>query len=330
MHTDIRAWLREFPSEVRSGSSPKQALLKSLRGAFNGPYFSLTTRYPLGTNIYEREWDLLIVLDACRLDALRAVAPEYDYIELVSSIWSVGSASHEWICKTFTNEYRSEIEKTSLVTTNPFVPQTFNDRVFPPKSYAVPLMWADWDVVEKSAFGNLLQIHRHDYDEYFTAPPPEVVTDYAIQMAREDPTERMVLHYFQPHTPYIADAHREKRTLTPLEEDPWREMMQGQATKEEAWELYMDNLRFVLDDIERLLQNIDAKRVVITADHGDLFGEMGGYGHPEGFVHPDLKRVPWALATGTDTGEEVPDVDVARQTDADYDVQERLEKLGYL
>jgi hypothetical protein len=330
MHTDVRAWIDEYSTAVENGSSPKQALLKSLRGAFNGPYLSLTTRYPLGTNIYERDWDLLIVLDACRVDALRAVAPEYDFIESVDSIWSVGSASHEWICKTFTNEYRAEIADTALITTNPFIPQTFDDRVFPPKAYAIPLMWANWDVVEKSTFKSFLQIHRHDYEDYFSAPPPEIVTDHAIKMGRQMDSGRMVLHYFQPHTPYISRAFREKRPVTSVEQDPWEALQNGETTTEEVWEMYMDNLRFVLDSIETLLKNVDAEKVVITADHGDLFGEMGVYGHPEGFVHPDLKRVPWATATATDTGEHTPDVDAARQTETDQDVEERLAQLGYL
>lgn len=39
---------------------------------------------------------------------------------------------------------------------------------------------------------------------------------------------------------------------------------------------------------------------MITADHGDLFGEFGQYGHPEGFVHPNLNQVPWVETTATD------------------------------
>jgi hypothetical protein len=38
-----------------------------------------------------------------------------------------------------------------------------------------------------------------------------------------------------------------------------------------VWEAYLDNLRYVLDNIEELLQNVDGK-VVISADHGELFG----------------------------------------------------------
>lgn len=330
MHTDVRGWVRELRDGISRDGLTFQPVAKSLRGAFNGPYFSVTTRRPFGTNIYEREWDLLIVLDACRLDALREVAPEYDFIESVDAIWSVGSASHEWICKTFTNEHVEAIRETTLITTNPFIPQVFDDRVFPPKAYAIPLMWANWDVVEKEEFDYFLKIYRHDYEEQFVATPPNVVTDHAIDIARRRPVERMVLHYFQPHTPYIAAAFREGRAITDTEQDPWKAVRNGTATRSEVWEMYLDNLRLVLDSIEVLLRNVDAERVVITADHGDLFGELGAWGHPEGFVHPDLKKVPWATATATDTGEHSPDIDISRQTGEDDQVEERLAQLGYL
>lgn len=328
MQTDVRAWTRDLWSGIRDRDI--SSVIGSLRGAFNGPYFTLTTRYPIGTNIYERDWDLLIVLDACRADALRTVAPEYDFIEAVDSIWSVGSSSHEWISKTFTNEYRSEIEKTVLVTTNPFVPQVFDQRLFPPKTYSIPLMWANWDVVEKSAFDRIVHVHHHDLEEYFSHAPPQVVTDNAVKAHREVDPDRMVVHYLQPHTPYIANSYRERRPLTEVEENPWKAMNEGIATREEVRKLYLNDLRFVLDDIEeRLLRNIDAPNVVITADHGDLFGKFM-YGHPEGFVHPNLKRVPWATATGTDHHECTPDVDLHRPAIDEGEAEEQLEQLGYL
>jgi len=41
---------------------------------------------PVGTNIYERDWDALVVLDACRVDILREVADEYEFIDEVDSV----------------------------------------------------------------------------------------------------------------------------------------------------------------------------------------------------------------------------------------------------
>lgn len=328
MHTDARRWFAELVSGVRDRHPADIA--RSLRGAVNGPYYTLTTRYPIGTNIYERDWDLLLILDACRVDALEAVTPEYDFIEDVDSIWSVGSSSHEWICKTFTTDYRDGISETALVTSNPFFPQVFGDRTYPPKAYSIPVMWPDWDIVEQSTFERFLHIHRHDYDDYFPEAPPQTMTDYAIQTGRTTDWERMVVHYLQPHTPYIADAYEEERPLTDIEADPWTAINQGTASVAEVKELYLDNLRMVLDSIELLLRNIDAEDVIITADHGELFGELGLHGHPEGFVHPDLKKVPWAKATATDHHEYTPEVDEARQGEITADTEQRLERLGYL
>jgi hypothetical protein len=31
--------------------------------------------------VYDLEWDTLIILDTCRVDALRTVADEYDFLE---------------------------------------------------------------------------------------------------------------------------------------------------------------------------------------------------------------------------------------------------------
>lgn len=330
MHTDVRGWVRELRSGIQRDGLSAKPLLKSARGAFNGPYFTLTTRYPMGTNVYDRDWDLLIVLDACRVDALEAVAPEYDFIQSVDSIWSVGTASHEWLCKTFTREHLDEIRETVHITTNPFVPKVFDDHTYPPETYSVPLMWPKWDVVDRDDFKEVINIHRHDYEDISSSPPPQSVTDYAIDAGRRTSFDRMILHYFQPHTPYIAEAYEERRSLTDVERDPWQAVWDGIATKEEIEDLYMENLRYALDSIEVLLRNIDAEKVVITADHGDLFGEWGAWGHPEGFPHPDLKRVPWATATATDTGEYVPEVDVEKQMGAKDDVERRLAELGYL
>jgi len=54
-------------------------------------------RLPYGTNVYDRSWDVLVVLDGCRADLLAAVADEYDGLTAVGSIRSVGSSSSEWL-----------------------------------------------------------------------------------------------------------------------------------------------------------------------------------------------------------------------------------------
>lgn len=326
MHLDLREWTGELSRAIAERNSHEA--LKALRGLHNGIFFTLTSRYPLGTNVFDRDWDLLIVLDACRVDAMREVAPEFEFIESVNSIWSVGSASHEWLSNTFTTDHRDAIADTAYVSTNPHVPRTFQERVMPPETYTIPAMVADWDVVEADDFRLIRHIHRHDHEDFFATIPADLVTDHAIQVGRTTDVEQMIVHYFQPHRPYIADAHANERPVTDIENDPWDAIRSGKATKEEVWDLYVENLRYVLRSVERLLDNVDAETVAITADHGDLFGEFGQYGHPEGFVHPNLKKVPWVETSATDRRDSTPTVDVQRQ-EGEVAIEERLRDLGY-
>ncbi|MFC7174344.1 hypothetical protein ACFQL0_15370 [Haloplanus litoreus] len=101
-------------------------------------------------------------------------------------------------------------------------------------------------------------------------------------------------------------------------------------TRNEAFERYLETLRVVLDDVEVLLRNLDAETVVITADHGELFGELGAYGHPIGFPHPAVKRVPWVETSATDTGSCEPMVEPPAEVEADDYLEDHLENLGYL
>ena len=105
----------------------------------------------------------------------------------------------------------------------------------------------------------------------------------------------------------------------------------GGVSEEEAWELYLDNIRVVLDEIELLRENLDYPSMVITADHGEYMGELGMYGHVEGHPHPAVRKVPWAYTTATDSETHEPD---ERHLDrigepGEGEVEDRLEDLGY-
>lgn len=57
---------------------------------YRTPAVGVNAYRTIGTNVFDREWDALIVLDTARVDALRIVADEYNFIKNVESIWSVG------------------------------------------------------------------------------------------------------------------------------------------------------------------------------------------------------------------------------------------------
>ena len=298
-------------------------------------WFSLTSRRPLGTNVYEREWDVLVILDTCRTDALAAVAPEFDFLEEaeLDSIVSVGSGSQEWIANTFVERHRVDVENTVLVTANGYSKLMLErGEEFP--TDRLPFHLADW----KTLTADHLQRH-HDVWENSPDPvhdgymDPQIPTDRAISAKRSLDPERLIVHYNRPHDPYGHRAIEEGRDLYPHERKPFEALERGDVSREEVWEQYLDELRVGLRHVETLLSSVDG-RVVITADHGEAFGEWGVYRHPF-LPHPHLRRVPWVELTASDTGEYDPEYpldeteEYATESDRE-DLEERLQHLGYV
>jgi arylsulfatase A-like enzyme len=158
------------------------------------------------------------------------------------------------------------------------------------------------------------------------------VTERAIDVAREADHDRLIVHYMQPHHPFITTDLGEEIGADPFgreghttEVDALR---RGLISQEEFWSAYRANLEYVLEDVELLLSNLDAERVVVSSDHGDAVGEWGIYDHPAGFLHPSVTDVPWSVTTAKDRGTFEPTLEPSDE--ADSDVEERLKRLGYL
>lgn len=325
METNFWEWVAEMRERFRE--SPVRAPLYVVYTWYLALWFGITSRWPIGTNVYDRDWDVLVILDACRVDTLREVADEYDFIKNVDEMWSIGSHSVEWITQTFTEEYRSEVEQTRYITANAHASRVLEQRLSPPMNNTIPLDLTDWDVLDDSTFSSINMVWENHHDETARVVLPEVVTDHGIAANRENDDERLILHYMQPHRPYIGQSEPAGRAPTELEAQGYQKMEEGDAGREQVYELYKDTLRLVLDDVEALLENMDTNKVAITADHGEAFGEMQAYGHPEGFPHPVVKKVPWVETTAEDTTTREPNLE--RETDVSVDLEEHLHDLGY-
>lgn len=265
--------------------------------------------------VYSRDWDVLIVLDACRPDALRTVAPEYDWLpDEIETAHSVAGTSRQWLRRNFRSEdYGAAMRSTAHVTWNPNTAE----------------------MLDAEEWGHLDEVWRDAWDHERSIVPPETVTDRALAAARSDP-ERLLVHYMQPHAPYpatpeldclvpdvIEDAHRERVTI-------WERLQDDEISRAEAWEGYVDNLRWVLDDLPTLLAGIDDDaRVVLTADHAECFGEHGLWGHPKDVMPPTLVTVPWVTVdpAGTRAARTAEAAPVS--TPDGISVDERLTALGY-
>lgn len=264
-----------------------------------------------GHSIYERDWDVLVVLDACRVDLIREIADEYEFLEEIETFYSNASKSSTWMERNFGGEYANETANTAYVTGNPF------SRMF-----------------SGSEFAYFDDAWRYAWDDDLHTIPARPLTDSAIDVWRnESGVDRMIVHYMQPHVPFVSEpelgSYNGPEDFGDGFNDLW-DQAGYTLPADQVWDAYRDNLRYVLDDVRLFLRNVDAERVVITADHANAFGELGFWGHPPDMLLPSIRRVPWVVTSGVDGGEYEPTVDRSGQIHDDQAVTDRLQDLGYV
>ncbi|WP_436911251.1 hypothetical protein [Halosimplex marinum] len=270
-----------------------------------------------GVDIFAEDWDNLLILDACRYDMF---AEQADLGGRLERRVSRGSSTREFLKGNFQGR---ELHDTVYVTANPqlYRHQDWLDTSF----HAVDHVWMKegWD------------------DEHMTVLP-ETTTTAALRAAEEYPDKRLLVHYIQPHYPFIVDSDEpqpfdpDQAFLKPDEPGSWNQLLTGdlQTPDESVWRAYRNNLDRALPHVADLLTGLDG-RSVVSSDHGNMVGERARpfpireWGHPRGIYTDQLVTVPWLIVEGerrnivaeTPTGE--------REETADDVVADRLEQLGY-
>jgi len=262
-------------------------------------------------DVMDESWDVLIVLDACRADLFEEVAnmDEYDSYEVRES---AGSATRQWTKANFSGQARTD---TIYVTGNPVVSR-----------------WVG------TAFYKFVEVWRDAFDPELGTVPAQPVTEAAIEAYGSNPEKRLIVHYLQPHYPFVKDPDLRFTRFEGTDElevseartgasDVWEAVALDLVGSKEAWNAYGRNLEYVLEEIKPLLEAVSG-RVVITSDHGNAIGErarpipMKLYGHPTGIRHPVLRDVPWAVIEGQMRPEE--------REDLESGVENKLQQLGYI
>jgi hypothetical protein len=221
---------------------------------------------------------------------------------------------------TFRESYADEIGRTAYVTGNCSFRYIFRDEQNP-LSVAAPFYPSlrEYTTVAPSDFAHVDDVYQYGFDTDSETVMPQTMTERAVDVGRTHHPDRCIVHYMQPHSPYIGVEGAPGGIL--------RDLNHGSLSKQEVFEAYTENLRAVLDSVEILLDNYDADRVAITADHGEGFGEWGFYSHNVACPHPVVRQVPWTETTATDSGSLEPSIDPERGTSVS--IEEQLEYLGY-
>lgn len=259
--------------------------------------------------IHEEDWDILIVLDACR----------YDYFREESRGFLEGS-----LAKVRSNAFEGEGAATSSWYKNTF-PGTYNDIIHvsghPRINSKLPVDGYD----ARSHFKEIIDVWDLRWNDSYGTVFPEELTEKVLEVVAEGRKESFIVHYMQPHVPYItleppsvktiewpekfAPSKVQKRLvragrfilsdakaariaeslgLSPLSplDDTLRKV--GPEGLKKA---YRENLREALRSVQILVENTE-ESVVVTSDHGELLGEYGRFGHAVS-SKPELVEVPW-------------------------------------
>lgn len=272
------------------------------------------------TDIFDEDWDTLVVLDACRFDMFE----EASHLDgSLSARTSKGSSTVEWLGANFDGR---DLRDTVYVTANPQLERNRNR----------------WDISLHETINVWLD---EGWDEDTGTVLADTMTEAAIEAHDRFPHKRIVVHYMQPHYPFVtSDTKFDKKHLSSIDgedassegESIWSQKFRGQLSisDDELWSMYTENLEYVLEHVDTLLNVIEGK-VVITSDHGNYVGERASplpireYGHPRGLYDEELIQVPW-LEQQRGHRREIRSGDADSGEDIESEtVSDRLQALGY-
>lgn len=219
------------------------------------------------------EW-LLILYDALRYDTFDHYMGEAE----VKPTISPGTWTNEWMEAVWPDQYEvCYVTGAPLTGAHDFSPYNGADH-----------------------FDPIVEVWKDHWDREVRTVRPEPITEAAL--AALDNHDKVLVHYIQPHAPYIGDpqiigqqGHADTPYPETAEEDSGilgevrSKITNGDISLETLRRAYYDNLVQVVKGSKPLIENADRK-TVITSDHGECLGEHK-IGHNYNCVH--VRKVPW-------------------------------------
>jgi hypothetical protein len=137
-------------------------------------------------DIVREQWDYLIVLDACRYDYFEKHWMEFIPGGTLHCRHSVGSCTTEWRDKSF--------------------PDVYDDIVYISANPQICTSSKVYGYCAGEHFFKVFEIWKDKWDNIAGTVLPSVMTDAALDILRTDvaKNKRVIIHYLQPHAPYIS------------------------------------------------------------------------------------------------------------------------------
>lgn len=289
---------------IKRGIANPRLVVDELVWGMNRRYYRNPEGYNSeGIDIFEEDWDNLIILDACRFDefAKRSSLPGR-----LESRTSRGATSSEFIRGNFTEK---QVHDVVYISANGW--------------------YAKLEDELNASINQFTFVERDEIDQ--RTSHPKTVANKALKVAKQKQDKRIMVHFMQPHQPYLGQTGRQMPYYGGLRPTARSE----NVTHEDIIQAYRENLDLALSETMRLLEEFDG-RTVVTADHGELLGErqrpipIKWYGHPGGVYVNELVNVPWHIY---DEGSRRNIVAERSEEDTDdeefLEVEQHLRDLGY-
>ncbi|KXB06000.1 hypothetical protein AKJ51_04350 [candidate division MSBL1 archaeon SCGC-AAA382A20] len=263
--------------------------------------------------IEKKDWDCLIILDACRYDYFKEVYTDYLKGEL-RKVLSAGSNTTEWKKNTFDKKQ----EDIVYISANPQI-RSISDKT------------KKLEYNTGYHFHEIIDIWKQDWNENFGTVLPSDVSKVTRHARIKYMNKKLIAHFMQPHYPYLSldpIEEKNKNLITKIKNNhsllkflysrgrgvlDWlvggvlseklmdslrikRERVEERVAKKYGKETlkkaYLNNLKTVLKEVKNLSDRLPGK-IVVTSDHGEFLGENGVYAHMPYANSSILKEVPW-------------------------------------
>ena len=191
---------------------------------------------------------LLIVLDACNYRAfMEKIDLLGNFAYRLTGVLSSACCTSKWLEKTFTEPINAV-----YVTANPWV----------------PLLLRDKGIMKK-----IHDVSSRFWDERLGTVRAEHVNMIALKYMMKG--ENVIVHYLQPHPPFISNTWLKGDDPPELAGRAiYEKAIRDGKARREFVKAYKDNLAYALKNARRLIQ-LALKlgyKVVLTSDHSELLG----------------------------------------------------------
>lgn len=259
-----------------------------------------------GTGIFDRDWDNLVLLDACRFDVFA------DRVELPGTTavrWTLGSRTPEFVRANFTDRQQHDL------------------------IYVSENGWYEKlrDGIGASVFKSTLSTADHFLTRH------EQTTETTLKLAMEYPDKRLLVHYLPPHHPYYGPLAEEHLPDVESQHDALFERIRtGEVavSDDTLRDIYVENVERIIPHVSELLDALPGKTVV-SADHGEHLGERASpipikmYGHNPTTYTDELTKVPWHVIESGDRKTIRADQPTGSDGQTDANLDDHLRHLGY-